>query len=330
MSQNPAGTDAFAVVDVFTSLPTPDRVALEIRSWGSDTGYRTTFGRLWADQLGLDPSAIERVAALPAGGFLERAAEILQPQLPSVADSVGRLRDAGIVKAVIHAPLPVDVPYSNEATARHVAQAPDLLVGFARVDPSRGAEAAEQIRFAVTQLGLRGVTITPFWHGVRASDPAVAPIFEAAAELGVPVWVHTSMNWNTQRPLDLEHPRHIDEVAGRYPTVPILCGHGGWPWVLDLVAVAWRHDNVFIDISAFRPKHLFAPGSGWEPFAYYGARTLRNKTVYGTTWTLLGRSPADLVAEARSVPWPEEAKRAWLYDNAARVLGVSYPATAAT
>ena len=310
------------VVDIFTSVPTAERLALEIRSWGSTSGYSAIFGERWASQLDLSPKLIAEVAALPKDKYLSRAVRILQPHIPSLEGIIALIREAGIVTAVIHAPLPVDVNYANDATAGLVAEAPDLFVGFIRIDPTNGRRAKSEIMRGVRELGLRGITMTPFWHGIRCTDSEVAPVFEAAAELNIPVWIHCSMNWVTERPLELEHPRHIDEVAGRYPTVRIVCGHGGWPWVQDLVAVAWRHENVYIDISAFRPKNIFVPGSGWDAFVYYGARTIREKIVYGTTWTLLGVSPSALTQEARDVPWPDEVKRSWLHDNAHRLLGL--------
>jgi predicted TIM-barrel fold metal-dependent hydrolase len=93
----------------------------------------------------------------------------------------------------------------------------------------------------------------------------------------------------------------------------------------EMVAVAWRHPNVVIDVSAFRPKNLFRPGSGWEPLVEYGARALSDSIVYGTTWSLLGLTPRAAVEEAAAVGWPAEVKDRWLYSNAARFLGMDAP-----
>lgn len=316
-------TDRPPAVDVFTSVPTPERIALEIRSWGSDRGYRDMFADRWRRQLGLQPDLIDAVAALPRDGFLPAAADLLSGILPSLDDSLARLRRAGIRRAVVHAPLPVDVLYPNDATADLVAAAPDLLTGFVRVDPTAGTAAAAEVVRGVTELGLTGVTITPFWHGVPCTDRRARPLLEAASELQVPVWIHTSMNWVQSRPLDLEHPSRIDRLAGELPDLTILCGHGGWPFVRELVAVAWRHPKVYIDVSAFRPSHVFRQGSGWDPLAYYGDRTITSKIMLGTTWTLLGRDPDAILGEAWDAPWSEAARRAWIGGNAARVLGLS-------
>lgn len=44
-----------------------------------------------------------------------------------------------------------------------------------------------------------------------------------------------------------------------------------------MVAVAWRQPNIYVDISAFRPHHIAAHGSGWDMLWYYLSRTLQDK-----------------------------------------------------
>jgi len=310
------------VFDMFTSLPTPERVALEIRSWGREAGYRKMFGERWSGLLGLQPGTVDWVADLPQKDFLAVASERLRTELPPAEHFVERLRDAGVRRAVIHGPLPVDVPAPDELTSALVERFPAFLVGFARVDlRDGGAAAAAALEDSVVRLGLRGATYTPFWHATPASDSALAPVLETAQRLGVPIWIHTSMHWRREVPLDVEHPRHIDEIAGKYPDLTIICGHGGWPWMPDMVAVAWRHPNVYIDVSAFRPRNIFKAGSGWEALVQYGEKVISEKILIGTTWALLGTEPATIVDEAAAAPWPEAVRDRWMYSNAERLLG---------
>lgn len=311
------------VIDMFTTVPTPERIALEIRSWGREPGYLSMFGARWSGLLGLSQDTIAAVVDLPADGFLAAASAMLAPELGSTDGYVAQLVDAGIDKAVVHRPLPTDVEVTDELTAALVERYPDTLIGFARVDPRHGGEAAAaELERAVTELGMRGATITPFWHGASCSDEVWEPVLRTAQRLGVPVWIHTSMHWRREVPLEIEHPRHTDLIAGRYPDLRIACGHGGWPWMTEMVAVAWRHPNVVVDVSAFRPRNVFRAGSGWEPLVHHGQRGLSDSVVYGSTWGLLGMTPAAAVAEAAEVPWPDAVKDKWLSGNAARFLGL--------
>lgn len=309
------------IFDFFTSLPTPERVALEIRSWGNEPGYVSMFGSRWSTLLNLSTDTLAWVARLGTDHYLERATPRLAAELPSTSDFIQMMLSAGIEKAIIHRPLPVDVATTDEATALLVDEFPDVLIGFARVDLADGPiEAARQLENSVTSLGLRGATLTPFWHGVPCDDELLDPVLTMAERLGVPIWIHTSMQWRRSVPLDIEHPRHIDTIAGRHPELKIVCGHGGWPWVLETVATAWRHPNVYVDVSAFRPRNVFRPGAGWESLQHYGANMLSDSIVFGSTWSLLGLTPQQATDEARNVPWPDDVKRRWLYDNAATML----------
>jgi predicted TIM-barrel fold metal-dependent hydrolase len=311
------------VFDVFTSVPTPERVALEIRSWGGEAGYVSMFGARWSKLLGLQPETIAWVAGLERDDFLDQASSRLSDELPPVSDFIDQLTNAGITKAIVHRTLPIDIPTTDESTARLVAEFPKTLVGFARIDLNDGpARAAELLEQSVTTLGLRGATYTPFWHATACDDDALAPVLLTAQRLGVPIWIHTSMHWRRAVPLEIEHPRHIDVIAGRYPDLRIICGHGGWPWIQDIVAVAWRHPNVYIDISAFRPRHIFQAGTGWEALVRYGEKVISDSIVYGSTWSLLGLTPQEAISEASSVPWPDDVKQRWLYDNMATLLNM--------
>jgi predicted TIM-barrel fold metal-dependent hydrolase len=99
--------------------------------------------------------------------------------------------------------------------------------------------------------------------------------------------------------------------------------HCGWPWVEDMMMVAWRHENVYLDISAHRPKHMTIPDSGWGPLLYWGNRMLSSRVVFGSTWTLIGMTIKDLADEVRGLPLKDAVIEAWLHGNAERLLGLA-------
>ena len=48
------------------------------------------------------------------------------------------------------------------------------------------------------------------------------------------------------------HPVYIDQLATRYPTLGIVLGHGGWPWIQETAGVAFKHPT-----SLFHPISIF-------------------------------------------------------------------------
>ena len=132
------------------------------------------------------------------------------------------------------------------------------------------------------------------------------------------MWIHSSLNFVPQLKMDFGRPVYLDEVAGHFPELNIIAGHGGWPWVNELMAVLWRHDNVFMDISAINPVHMAKPGSGWETLLCYGNSLLQDRVLFGTAWP--GCQFKDNVKGIKELPLKEEVKKKWLGGNAEKLL----------
>lgn len=73
---------------------------------------------------------------------------------------------------------------------------------------------------------------------------ALENIFQASHSFSnLPIWIHAF--W----PLDLDDIKEIFNLAKKYPTVPVIVGHlGGVNW-LEVIKMAKKVDNVYIDLS---------------------------------------------------------------------------------
>ena len=78
----------------------------------------------------------------------------------------------------------------NEALAESLAGAGGRHAGLATVPLQSPKLAAEELRFAVTALGLRGAMIDPNALGRPLGDGALDPFWKTAADLGAPVVLH--------------------------------------------------------------------------------------------------------------------------------------------
>lgn len=90
-------------------------------------------------------------------------------------------------KAGIDISVVVPVLAPNEVVSRAVSKCEDRLIGFAYGFPH--AECREELREAVTDLGLRGVKLFPVAHGLTLASPEYRPLLEEAENLGIPVMV---------------------------------------------------------------------------------------------------------------------------------------------
>ncbi len=209
---------------------------------------------------------------------------------------------------------------SNESVAAFAERHPDRVLPFCGADVLRGAPGVRDVEYWVRERGFRGLSLRPFMIGLPATDRHYYPFYEKCVELGVPLSIHASANWTTGRPSDLGHPRHFDAVACDFPELVLILSHAGYPWVLEACLLAWKHPNLYLELAAHRPRYFTAPGAGWEALLRFGQTTIQDKILYGTGAFLLGRPPAELVAEMQALPVKPDVLAQWLHGNAARLL----------
>jgi uncharacterized protein len=208
----------------------------------------------------------------------------------------------------------------NELVAGLAERHPERFIPFAGADVLKGNEAVRELEHWITERGFRGLSLRPFMIGLPANDRRYYPLYAKCVELDVPLSIHTSANWTTVSVNDLGHPRHVDAVAADFPELKIVMSHAGYPWVLEAALIAWKYPNVYLELAAHRPKYLASPGTGWEPLMRFGQTTIKEKVLFGTGWFLLGRPPAQIVDEFRSLPVAEDVMDLWLGQNARSLL----------
>jgi uncharacterized protein len=297
------------------AVPEPEAFAQsEAATLGRLRGYAEHFG---------GPLRPARTHAEVTGRWAAAREEALA-RCPDDHDFLRMLDEAGIGLAGVYTEAfgsRLGVPTAgNEVVAGFVRRSSGKAVGFAGIDPWE-ADAARNVDHAIRELGLSGVVLSPFKQGLSAGDPRMARVYGRCEALGVPVLLHTGINWSLDAAYDVGHPRHVDAVARAFPDLKLVALHAGWPWVADMMMVTWRHDNVYVDLSAHRPRTFTRPDSGWTPLLQFGSRQLANRVLFATAWTLLGVPPADLVAEVRDLPLRDSVIDEWLGGNALRLLG---------
>lgn len=213
------------------------------------------------------------------------------------------------------------VKVSNETIAEFCRVHGPRFVGFAGVDPHKGAAAVRELEHAVRELGLRGLNLQCFEHRVAINDRLMFPLYAKCVELDVPVNVHTGINFSTDCLMEHGRPILLDEVMVHFPELRVIASPPGWPWVHELIGVAWRHANVYIGVSAVRPKYLDVPHSGYEALVQYGNTVLQDRMLFGTSYPM---QPVDrAVAEMEALPLKDAVREKWMYANAARLLGIA-------
>jgi uncharacterized protein len=204
----------------------------------------------------------------------------------------------------------------NETVAAACEEYPDAFTGIGSVDPHKESAVDEVANIAA--LGLRGVKFHPSLQAFAPDDPKYWPVFAACQQHGLLALFHTGTSGiGARQPggqgirIDYAHPLKLDAVAAAHPRLTVVAAHFGWPWQMDLIAVALHKTNVCIDISGWSPKRI-PP----EVVRELKGR-LSGQFVWGSDFPFI--TPERCLAELDELGL---ANGTLLHDNAARILGL--------
>jgi uncharacterized protein len=208
----------------------------------------------------------------------------------------------------------------NRDLARFCETHGPRFIGFAGVDPHKGKPAVAELEIAVNELGLRGLNLQCFEHKLHPNDRLLYPLYAKCVELDIPVNIHCGVNFSRQTLMSYGRPELLDEVLVDFPELRVCAAPPGWPWINELIAVAWRHPNLWIGLVAVRPKYLTVAASGYEPMLQYGRTILKERIIFGSSFPMMPVERS--VAEIRALPIDLEIQHRWLYANAAEFLRI--------
>ena len=276
--------------------------------------YRRIFGPQLAASLGTSLEELEKKSEeLSKEQLTVFLLELAQNIAVTPAEFEKQLDDAGIEWGL------TDIPDSDDSNA-YISQLPERLNGVAIFNPFDGTKSITNIERAIKELDYKAIYASPYLWGIKANDPRFYPCYAKAVELDTPVFIYTAMSYRTDFPMDVGRPLYLDRVAIDFPELRIVARYGGWPWVPELVGVARRHPNVYIDTSSHRPKYLAVPGSGFEMLMQFGNTLLQDRIVFASGAGDLGLPIGQIVNEMKALPLKEDVKEKWLYKNALQLF----------
>lgn len=110
------------------------------------------------------------------------------------------------------------------------------VLPFAWLDPTY-RQVRSALRTAIESLGFVGVKIIP--NGWMPYDPPCMRLYEAVAELDVPIMFHSGILWSYGDTSRFCRPANY-ECLMQLPTLRFSLAHIGWPWVDECLAVAGK------------------------------------------------------------------------------------------
>jgi uncharacterized protein len=271
------------------------------------------------------PGIIDAWAQHPTRRFLEEPmfeslrrwthGALPEGELP-VSATLAAMDEAGVAVSLVSAWVgPRGALIGNDEVARFVAEAPDRLAGVGSVDISRPRAAVREVRRCIRELRFKAIRVLPWLWELPPTHAHFYPVYSECCELGVPFCTQVG-HTGPLMPSELGRPiPYIDQVAIDFPELVIVCGHIGYPWTTEMIAVATKHPNVCIDTSAYTLRRYPA-----ELVAYLKAHG-RDKVLFGSNWPMI--APRKALDGLEELALSGDVAAAFLAGNAARVFGLS-------
>jgi predicted TIM-barrel fold metal-dependent hydrolase len=241
-------------------------------------------------------------AEAPLAAAAQRLGVEIPPEDPAILAQrwVHEMDKYGLERLVMFTSVPGDHP----SVAAAVQAFPDRIVGYTMLDPTQ-PHAVDLLRQSAHSHGLKGVTLFPAMHHFYVHDERLYPLYRAAAELKLPVFVHFGVlkvsirdKLGLPNTFDLRYSNPIDlhKVAIDFPAVNFIIPHFGCGYFRETLMLAAQAPNVYVDTSSSNAWMTYMPGP------------LDLKTVFAKTLQVMG--PQRILFGTDSNVFP----RGWRHD----------------
>ncbi|WP_438492628.1 amidohydrolase family protein [Streptomyces asiaticus] len=237
----------------------------------------------WAVASDITPALLDlgggRIAAMEDAGIDTAVLSLTTPGLqnPDAAEAV-----------------PLQAP-TNDAIAAAVRRHPGRFQGFAALATSAPSAAAEELRRAVTELGLSGALVNANSGGRALDAPGFWDVYEAAEDLRAPIYLHPSVpfpavtaayyrgfgepvdsmlatgafGWHYDAGLTVLR-MIVGGVFDRFPKLQVILGHWGEVvlFYLDRVAAMDKLTDLRHPIAEYFRSNIFITPGGISSHKY--------------------------------------------------------------
>jgi len=207
----------------------------------------------------------------PAASVREKSMSLLLQEMDRAGVSIGVVigRNSGRYGSI-----------SNEDVADIIKAYPNRFVGAASIDPTHRAPACAQITAAI-KGGFRAINIEPGSYPVpmMVDDRRLYPIYAHCEDALVPVIIMAGGSAGPD--LSYTEPVHLDRVAADFPELKIVVSHGGWPWVHQVLHIAFRRPNLYMS-----PDMYLVNMPGMNDYLKAADGFLAERFIYGSSFPL--------------------------------------------
>ncbi len=172
--------------------------------------------------------------------------------------------------------------FQTEDVYSMIKDYPTRLYGLHGINAEERMDGVRELERAVKEFGFVGAHLHTYGFGLPVNDKRYFPFYAKCVELDVPVVMQIGHSAEAM-PSEMGRPMLLDDIALFFPELRIVAAHTGWPWVEELIAMSWKHPNIYIGTTAHGPKY-------WDSklIAYLNTKGRGlGKVLFGTDFPVL-------------------------------------------
>jgi uncharacterized protein len=212
----------------------------------------------------------------------------------------------------------------NDEIAQCIAQHPDRFVGWVGLDLAQPIDwCIREIDRCLKLPGFKGVSIEPPISKnkdlSRSDDPRLDPIYEECVRRNVPINITLSAQLQARlgRPYENSSPLQLYGVVRRFPKLVIHVAHAAWPYVMDMIGVAFVCPNVWLSPDQYMVRRL--PGA--DEYVKAINNYFQDRACFGTAYP--SRPHDRMVEEYGELGFSKEVYANVMCGNALRLMNMA-------
>lgn len=220
---------------------------------------------------------------------------------------------------------------ANDELAEFCRLRPDRLFGCGSLLDPTHPDAPRTVR-RFPGLGLRALKLYAPQYKAHLNDRLFYPVYEAAAECGLPIIVHFGITVGAFYDLLYANPLALSAPGRDFPEITFVIAHFGAGFLREAMFLAYHTENICVDTSGTNNWRLYTPGEpSLEQVFRDALRTFGpQRILFGTDSTWWSGYRTQIVAEQvevlRRLELSDADRDAILAANARRIFGIPGPA----
>jgi uncharacterized protein len=209
----------------------------------------------------------------------------------------------------------------NDEIVECLEKYPGRFLGWAGLDLAKPMDwCLREIGRSSAFRSIRGISIEPTVSRDpslrRPDDRRLYPIYEECGRIGKPINITLSgvLQPQPNRPYEDSNPIALYRVAKDFPKLQIHVAHGAWPWVMEMIGVAFVCPNIWLSADEYLVKTI----NGAEEYFKAANNYFQDRTVFGSSYP--SRPIDELVRAYADWDWSESMKPKLFRENALRLM----------